>query len=60
MLGALAAMTEIGTPETNEKELRKQAEDALASLVDPVGTLYRYCFARSLLARLRQTDGGPA
>ena len=59
MLGALAAMTESGAPETDEEELRSQAEEALASLVDPVGTLYRYCFARSLLARLRQTDGGP-
>jgi F420-non-reducing hydrogenase small subunit len=60
MLGALAAMAEIGAAETDEEELRNQAEEALASLVDPVGTLYRYCFARSLLARLRQTDGGPA
>ena len=59
MLGALAAMTEIGTPETNEDELRSQTEEAMASLVDPVGTLYRYNFARSLLARLRQTVGEP-
>lgn len=58
MLGALAAMVEIGTPEMDEEELRSQAEGALNGLVDPVGTLYRYCFARSLLARLRQTDGG--
>ncbi len=58
MLGALAAMAEIGTPEADEMELRSQAEEAMAGLVDPVGSLYRYCFARSLLARLRQTGGG--
>jgi F420-non-reducing hydrogenase small subunit len=58
MLGALAAMVEIGPPETDEEDLRSQAEEALADLVDPVGSLYRYCFARSLLARLRHIDGG--
>ena len=30
MLGALAAMVEIGPPETDEEELRSQAEEALA------------------------------
>ena len=59
MLGAIATMVEIGAPDTIEEKLQSQVEEALASVVDPVGSFYRYCFARSLLARLRQPDRGP-
>lgn len=60
MLGALAAMVELEAEDTDSESLRRHSEEALRSVVDPVGTLYRYCFARSLLARLREPRGGRA
>lgn len=57
MLGALAAMIELDAQEIEPERLRRRAEEVLGSIVDPVGTLYRYCFARSLLARLREPRG---
>lgn len=59
LLGAIATMVEIGAPDTIEEELRSQIEKALAGVVDPVGSFYRYCFAHSLLACLSQPDRGP-
>jgi F420-non-reducing hydrogenase small subunit len=58
MLAALAALAEIGGPEKDEEQLRLDAERILATVVDPVGNLYRYSFARSLLADLRQPGAG--
>ena len=57
MIGALAALARIGEPGENEHRLALRSEEVLASVVDPVGTLYRYSFARSLVARLRQSRG---
>jgi F420-non-reducing hydrogenase small subunit len=54
MLGALASVVDAGGPEGDPQRLRQETEEALDSLVDPVGTLYRYCFAHSLLSRLRE------
>jgi F420-non-reducing hydrogenase small subunit len=57
MLGALATITDVGAPDTDPERLKRQSEEVLNSVVDPVGTLYRYCFAHSLLARLREPTG---
>ncbi len=54
MLGALATIVDLGAPETDPERLRRRSEQVLDSVVDPVGTLYRYCYAHSLLARLRE------
>jgi F420-non-reducing hydrogenase small subunit len=54
MLAALAALARIGEPGEGEDRLARRSEEVLSSVVDPVGTLYRYCFSRSFVARLRQ------
>jgi len=60
MLGALAAMVALEAQETDSESLRRHSEEILSSVADPVGTLYRYTFARSLLARIREPRGGHA
>lgn len=52
MLAALAALAEVGGAGMDEDRLRRDAETILDTVVDPVGTLYRFSLARSLLARL--------
>jgi F420-non-reducing hydrogenase small subunit len=59
MLAALAVMAEIEAANSDEIQLRTEAERVLATVSDPVGTLYRYSFARSLLAGLRQVKDAP-
>lgn len=58
MLGALSALAWIGAPGEEEESLRHRTHEVFASVVDPVGTLYRYCFARSFVSRLRKHRGG--
>lgn len=60
MLGALASIVETRAQESDSQVLRRQAEEILDSIVDPVGTLYRYCFAHSLLSRLGEPEGAEA
>lgn len=57
MLGALAAIIDVGPPSIDPGRLRRHVEEVLASVVDPVGTLYRYCYAQSLLAGLHEPEG---
>jgi len=54
MLGAVATIADVGTADTHPERLRRRSEEVLDSVVDPVGTLYRYCYAHSLLARLHE------
>ena len=54
MLGALATLADVEPSETHPERLRHRSEEVLDSVVDPVGMLYRYCFAHSLLARFRE------
>jgi len=54
MLAALATLAEIRPAGLDDDQLRAEAERLLATISDPVGTLYRYSFAGSLLASLRQ------
>lgn len=56
MLGALATLADVGPPETRPERLKRRSEEVLDSVVDPVGTLYRYCYAHSLLAHLREPE----
>jgi len=59
MMAALAALAGTGdgeAAETKEEQLRKHVEAEVSTLVDPVGTLYRYSFPVSLLARLGQEE----
>jgi F420-non-reducing hydrogenase small subunit len=57
MLGALATIAEVAALDTSHPErISRQSEGVLDSVVDPVGTLYRYCYAHSLLAHLREPE----
>ncbi|HWR97191.1 MAG TPA: hypothetical protein VN317_02130 [Candidatus Methanoperedens sp.] len=60
MVAAIAALSGAGDPEGGEERLREQIEAAFSTIVDPVGTFYRYSLAHSLLrrARVRPPAGG--
>lgn len=55
-LAALAGTGDGGADETKEEQLRVQIDAEVSTLVDPVGTLYRYSFPVSLLGRLGQEE----
>lgn len=57
MIGALAAVLRAGTPEQTGPDLDATLRAAAASLVDPVGTLYRHGLAHALLAPRTATPG---
>jgi len=52
MAAALAALAPTEIASFEEAHLEHDADRLAASIVDPVGTLYRYCLADSLLGRL--------
>lgn len=56
---ALAAALAAGEPGDEDESVRTAVTNAVEALPDPVGTLYRYTFAGSLLARLARPRGGP-
>ena len=58
MLAALAVLAETETADRDDDRIRSETEEALATVVDPVGTLYRYCFASSLLADVKRLKEG--
>ncbi len=57
-LGALAAELGVGNRDADEAALRQAVESCLDGLADPVGTLYRYSLASSLLSSLGGSQGG--
>jgi F420-non-reducing hydrogenase small subunit len=58
MAAALAALAPADVASFEEAHLEHDADQLAASIVDPVGTLYRYCLADSLLGRLTDPRGG--
>ena len=59
MAAALAALAPTDVSARDEARLEHEADQLAASVIDPVGTLYRYCFTASLLGRLTGSGGGP-
>jgi len=57
MAAALAALAPTDIASLEETHLEHDADQLAASIVDPVGTLYRYCLANSLLGRLTAPPG---
>ncbi|RME83391.1 MAG: oxidoreductase [Caldilineae bacterium] len=56
-LTALASVLDVaGKPGDDEQELEQQVEQAVATIVDPAGTFYRFSMAHSLLRRAK-TNG---
>jgi hypothetical protein len=58
MVGALAAVLRVGSPEDAAPALRDELAAVAGSLVDPVGTLYRHSLAHAFLSRRNAPDGG--
>jgi F420-non-reducing hydrogenase small subunit len=58
MIGVLASVLKAGSPEQSDQALRSDLQRASASLVDPVGTLYRHSLAHSLLTPRLGSPGG--
>ena len=56
LLGVVSALVSISGSEADDAVLRAEAEAIAGELVDPIGTLYRYCFADSILAQLGQPE----
>lgn len=52
MIGALVALGGGAEIVVDEAHLDRRSDRLATSIVDPLGTLYRYSFARSILARL--------
>ena len=59
LLGVVSALASISGTEADDAVLRAEAEAIAGELVDPIGTLYRYCFADSILAQLGQPEEDP-
>jgi F420-non-reducing hydrogenase small subunit len=53
MLSAIASVLEVGDMHTEEHELERQINEAMATIADPAGTFYRFSMAHSLLRRAR-------
>jgi F420-non-reducing hydrogenase small subunit len=53
MVSALSTLVECGSVHDDEDELQGMVDDVMASVVDPVGTLYRFGLAGSYLRRAR-------
>jgi F420-non-reducing hydrogenase small subunit len=56
MIAALAAVLTAGSPQQSEATLVAEVETAMATVIDPAGTFYRYSLAHSLLQRARVRD----
>ncbi|MCP4901741.1 MAG: oxidoreductase [bacterium] len=53
VVAALSSVVGVGTVEDDEADIRTSIETAMATLVDPAATFYRFSLARSLLHRAR-------
>ena len=54
MIAAIASSIDVsGKPGDDEHELARRVEEAIASIVDPAGTFYRFSMAHSLLRRVK-------
>ena len=60
LTAALAAVVDSGTATQLPDQLAAEVEAAMASVVDPAGTLYRYAMAHALRQAGRPGPGGPA
>ncbi len=56
MLSAVASVIDIGKPGDDEHEMERRLDEAMDSIVDPIGTFYRFSMAHSVLRRTR-TNG---
>lgn len=59
MIAAIAAVLDAGSPKGGEGDLVEAVEAAMRTVVDPVGTFYRYSLAHSLLRRARVASDDP-
>jgi F420-non-reducing hydrogenase small subunit len=53
MLAAIASVLDVGDASEDEAELDRKIAEAVATIVDPSGTFYRFSMAHSLLRRVR-------
>lgn len=53
MLAAIASVLDVGEASEDEAELDRKIAEAVATIVDPSGTFYRFSMAHSLLRRVR-------
>jgi F420-non-reducing hydrogenase small subunit len=53
MLTAIASVLDVGEASEDEAELDRKIAEAVATIVDPAGTFYRFSMAHSLLRRKR-------
>ena len=53
VISALAATIDVGAVNDDDEVLRSEIEAAMRTLVDPIGTVYRFSLAKSLLRRTR-------
>jgi F420-non-reducing hydrogenase small subunit len=60
LTAALASVVDSGTATQQPDQLAAEVETAMASVVDPAGTLYRYAMAHALRQAGRLGPGGPA
>jgi F420-non-reducing hydrogenase small subunit len=56
MLAAIASVLDVGEASEEEAELDRKIAEAVATIVDPSGTFYRFSMAHSLLRRVRVKD----
>ena len=56
MLTAIASVLEVGDAHTDEHELERQINEAMATIPDPAGTFYRFSMAHSILRRAKVRD----
>lgn len=52
-VAALAAAVDAGSPQSGERNLKREVEEAMNTIVDPAGTFYRFSMGDSLLQRAR-------
>ncbi len=57
MLTAIASVLDVGEASEDEAELDRKIAEAVATIVDPSGTFYRFSMAHSLLRRVRVKKG---
>ena len=59
ILSAIASVISVGEPSDHETELERMLEEAMATIVDPAGTFYRFSMAKSILPRaIVSVNGG--
>jgi F420-non-reducing hydrogenase small subunit len=58
MISAVAAVVSAGAPGEDEAEIERKINEAMATLVDPAGTFYRFNMAHSLLRRVKTNGNG--